>query len=63
MLGGGTSRGCAGLGNLYILTAVVVMIGDSNTRHYIRVDYGFQVMSPDPYAHGFYFYCVSKSFT
>jgi len=29
-----TSGGCPGLGNLYILTAVVVMIGDSNTRRY-----------------------------
>jgi len=29
-----TSGGCAGLGDLYILTAVVVMIGDSNTRRY-----------------------------
>jgi len=34
------SGGCAGLGNLYILT-VVVMIGDSN-RDDIRVDFGFQ---------------------
>jgi len=28
------SGGCAGLGNLYILTVVVVMIDDSNTRRY-----------------------------
>ena len=28
------SGGCAGPGNLYILTAVVVMIDDSNTRRY-----------------------------
>jgi len=28
------SGGCAGLGNWYILTTVVVMIGDSNTRRY-----------------------------
>jgi len=34
------SGGCAGLGNLYILTVVVVMIGDSN-RDDIRVDCGF----------------------
>jgi len=36
------SGGCAGLGNLYILTVVVVMIDDSNTQDDIRVDYGFQ---------------------
>jgi len=28
------SGGYAGLGNLYILTTVVVMIGESNTRRY-----------------------------
>ena len=29
-----TSGSCAGLGSLYILTVVVVMIDDSNTRRY-----------------------------
>ena len=36
------SGGSAGLGNLYILTVVVVMIEDSNTSGDIRVDSGFQ---------------------
>jgi len=36
------SGGCAGLGNLYILTVVVVVIDESNTSDDIRVDFGFQ---------------------
>jgi len=36
------SGGSAGLGNLYILTVVVVMIEESNTSDDIRVDSGFQ---------------------
>jgi len=40
------SGGGAGLGNLYILTVVVVMIENSNTSDDIRVDSGFHSGHP-----------------